>query len=433
MISLIKRYDVIAAAAFVFLACFLRMPSSSYAEEFKIGLVIGLTGSTAAWGTQTQNMAKIIQEEINAAGGFRVKGEEVKVVFRYYDSESSPEVGGTVTERAISDGCRIVMAGPQSAVSFASSERCERAKILYVDFASVTDKLGERGFKYYFRVSSPSKVSIRESMKYLLWQEKKTGVKLENVAIFTIDNVSGRVREKEYAELIPKLAPRWNIVESIKYPPKTSDFTIWLNGFKAKKVDILLGDQYPTDAILVTRQTRGINYNPIAIHGDHCGWQDPEYGKNLQWQAIGTTNTCDFSSFAKIPGLKMLNEKYKRRYGTDIANTGGNIACALTLVKDVVERAGSIEVETMRKAMVDTDLTRIGYKEGEWWWIKTYGVKFDASGEDIRASNITTVWTAPDRVEPVYPEEFATTVAPWPKMSWKELEAKYGSQFPLGR
>jgi hypothetical protein len=90
-------------------------------------------------------------------------------------------------------------------------------------------------------------------------------------------------------------------------------------------------------------------------------------------------------------------------------------------------------VEAMRKALVNTDITRKEYKEGEWWWIKTYGAKFDSTGQNVRASNVTSVWTSPTRMEPIYPEEFATTVAPWPKLPWKELEAKFGSQFPIGK
>jgi branched-chain amino acid transport system substrate-binding protein len=185
--------------------------------------------------------------------------------------------------------------------------------------------------------------------------------------------------------------------------------------------------------MLVARQCREINYNPIAIHGVHGGHYDPEYGQNLQWQAIGTTDTCYFSPFAKIPGLKQLNEKYKKRYGTDIPQNSGNIACGLTLIKDAVERAGSIDIEAMRKAVVATDITRKEYKEREWWWIKAYGCVFNETGQNTRASNVTNVWTSPTSFEQVYPAEFATTIAPWPKMTWQELEKKYASKYPIGK
>ncbi len=400
-------------------------------DELIIAVVAGLTGSTATWGNQAVNMAKIIEAEINAAGGFKIKGRNVKVVFKYYDSESNPQVGSSVTERAISDGARIVMAGPQSSVAFTSSELCERAGILFIDNYNTTDKLTERNFKYYFRINAPNAMATQNSIAYLLSQERKTGVKLKNVAIFTEDNVTGRSKGDMYAKYIPQLAPHWKVVSSVYFPANTRNFTIWLNDFKARKVDALLGDQYPTSAILVARQSREVNYNPVAIHGVHGGWYDPEYGENLQWMSIGTTDTCYFSPFAKIPGLQALNEKYRMKHGVDIPQNSANMACGITVVKDAVERAGSIDLKLMREALVNTKLTRKEYKEGEWWFIKTYDVMFDKTGQNIKASNVTNVWTSPTRMEPVYPENFATTSAPWPRLTWDQLEKQYGKKYPL--
>jgi branched-chain amino acid transport system substrate-binding protein len=419
-------------AFFIFCAVMPQQVQSAE-NEVVIAIVTGLTGSTATWGNQTLNMAKLIEEEITAAGGVKTKSGNIKVVFKYYDSESNPQVGSSVTERAIGDGAKFVLAGPQSSVGFTSSELCERAGILFVDFSNTTDKLSERGFKYFFRINAPNGMAVKNSINYLLYQEKKTGVKLKNVAIFSEDNVTGRSKGDMYAKHIPEMAPHWKVVNTVYFPANTKNFTIWLNDFKGKGVDALLGDQYPTTAILVARQCREIDYNPMTIHGVHGGWYDPEYGQNLQWMAIGTTDTCYFSPFSKIQGLSNLNEKYKKKYGGDIPQNAANIACGLTLVKDVVQRAGSIDVQALREAMVKTNLTRKEYKEGDWWYIKTYDVAFDQTGQNIKANNITSVWTTPTKMEPVYPEEFATATAQWPKLTWKELEKKYEKEFPIGK
>jgi len=431
----LRKCLVITIFVTMFFIVLTGIPQRSQAadDELVIAIVTGLTGSTATWGNQTLNMAKLIEEEINAAGGFKIKGRNVKVVFKYYDSESNPQVGSSVTERAIGDGAKFVMAGPQSSVGFTSSELCERAGILFIDFSNTTDKLSERNFKYFFRVNAPNGMAVKNSIDYLLYQEKKTGVKLKNVAIFSEDNVTGRSKGDMYAKFIPQMAPHWNIVSTVYFPANTKNFTIWLNDFKGKQVDALLGDQYPTTAILVARQSREIDYNPKAIHGVHGGWYDPEYGQNLQWMAIGTTDTCYFSPFSKISGLAALNEKYKKKYNGDIPQNAANIACGITVIKDAVERAGSIDIKTMREALLNTNLTRKEYKEGEWWFIKSYDVKFDQTGQNIKASNITSVWTSPTKMEPVYPEQFATTSAPWPKLTWSELEKQYGKMYPLGK
>lgn len=403
------------------------------AETLTIGIVTGLTGSTATWGSSVANMVQLISKEIDAAGGFKVKGRKVNVVFKTYDSESNPQVGSSVTERAISDGARIIMAGPQSSVDFAASEICERAGVIYINCYNTGDKLTQRGFKYYFRVNSAASMSIKDAVGYLLYQEKRTGHKLKNVAIFSQDDVTGRSKGAAYTAYITKSVPHWKIVSTVYFPTKTTNFIPWLKDFKDRNVDVLLGDQLPTNAILVTRQCREIDYNPVAIHGAQGGWYDPEYGKTLQWQAIGTTDTTDFSPFSKIPGLEKLNEKYKKLYGADIPQNAGLVAAGISVIKDAVTRAGSIDINAMRSALRQTDITRKEYKEGDWWYVDTYDCKFDETGQNVKASTVVNMWTSPTRFEVAFPAKYATTAIPsWPRLYWTELRNKYGSKFPLG-
>ncbi len=115
-----------------------------------IGFVHTMSGAMSMYGISSEAGGKIAMEEINAAGGFKVKGGKVQVVLKYYDTESSPEVSSSVTERAISDGARIIIMPPQSAASFTASERAERAGVLSVEPQCTADKLTERGFKYLF-------------------------------------------------------------------------------------------------------------------------------------------------------------------------------------------------------------------------------------------------------------------------------------------
>jgi branched-chain amino acid transport system substrate-binding protein len=128
-----------------------------------------------------------------------------------------------------------------------------------------------------------------------------------------------------------------------------------------------------------------------------------------------------------------LNEKYKKRYGIDLPQNAANIAVAISLAVDAVQRAGSLDSEALRNALVNTDLTKKGYKKGEFWWIETCGAKFDEKGQNIRMTSPTCMWTTPTRFEVVYPEEFAQTLAPWPRLTWEQLEKKYASQFPIGK
>ena len=161
MDKLIKKYRfgkiIFLLMAFIFgssLICVLGLPSAAQAEKLILGFVLGLTGGTAEWGAQEQSMTKLIDEEIQEAGGITVKGKKVEVVFKYYDTESTAEVSSIATQRAISDGAHILLAPPQSATTFTASERSERARVPMIDPFCTTTRLTERGFKYYFRINA---------------------------------------------------------------------------------------------------------------------------------------------------------------------------------------------------------------------------------------------------------------------------------------
>jgi branched-chain amino acid transport system substrate-binding protein len=410
---------------------FIQKGFSDAQETLKIGLITGLTGGTASWGAQIQRMGKILSEEINEAGGFKLGDRKVRVEFIYYDSESNPEVAATQAEKAISSGCKFISAGPQSAVDFTVSEHCERAGVIYVNACNVLDKLTERGYEHYFRSCGDIDVYVNESMNYLLEQEKRTGIKARKVAIFTADNVVCSFAGDKYKELIPKMAPHWEIAATVKYPEKSTDFTMWLNSFKAQKIDLLLGINYPSDSVFITRQLREINYTPLAIHGVLGGQYDPEYGNTLKWQSIYTTDTSYFSADLKIPGLAEFDKKYKERWGDSIPANSANLACGITLIKDTVERAGSLDTKALLTAMRATDITRVEYKKGEWWYIIPSGCKFNKQGENVRQRGVTTMWVSPVDQKPVFPFEYATHNAPWPRPAWEEIEKEYGSKYPL--
>ncbi len=394
-------------------------------EVFKIAIITGLTGGTATWGKQAQTMGQLIEDEIDAAGGITVGGKKVQVDFKYYDSESKAEVAATQTRKAIAEGCKIVMAGPQSAADFSASEICERAKVIYVNPYNVLDDLAERGYKYYFRTAGDIAVYVESAMDYLLWQEQQTGRKASKVAIFTNDNVVCSFGGKKFEELIPKMAPHWEIVGNVYYPADATDLTIFLLDMKAKGAELLLGAAYPVDSVLIARTLKELDYNLLAVHGVLGGNYDPEYGKSLQWMSIDTTVTAYFSPFLDIPGLAEFNQKYKARFGVDIPNNSANIACALTMVKDALERAGSTDIEALRKAMAETDFTKVAYEEGQWWYVIPEGCKFNEKGENIRQRGVTTKWVNPTTQKPIFPAAFAAEEQSWPRATWKQLEEKH--------
>jgi branched-chain amino acid transport system substrate-binding protein len=84
------------------------------------------------------------------------------------------------------------------------------------------------------------------------------------------------------------------------------------------------------------------------------------------------------------------------------------------LIKDVLERAGSIDKEKIRKALVETDM-----KIREKGNILHYGIKFDEKGQNIYATELINQVQGGQFV-PVWAPEFALAKPIWPFPGWKK-------------
>ena len=66
-------------------------------EAYKIGAVLSISGPASSLGIPEDNTAKMMEDQINAAGG--INGHPIKMVI--YDDETSPEKCATLTTRLV--------------------------------------------------------------------------------------------------------------------------------------------------------------------------------------------------------------------------------------------------------------------------------------------------------------------------------------------
>jgi branched-chain amino acid transport system substrate-binding protein len=117
----------------------------------------------------------------------------------------------------------------------------------------------------------------------------------------------------------------------------------------------------------------------------------------------GTMNV-DFTQFEvnerMAPGVKRFAEEYRRRYGSEprsghsLANYTGARVCL-----DAVQRAGGLEADRVRAAMLATDLPDGATPSG-------WGMRFDERGQNTRAKPFVLQWQSGKQVT-VSPAEAA--------------------------
>jgi len=144
---------------------------------YKVGAVVSTTGGASSLGIPEENTAKMIEEEINAAGG--INGHELKVII--YDDESSAEKCATLTTRLIEQDNVLAIVGPTtSGNSMAIIDIVTNAKIPLVSCAASAAIVNPVEDRYWvFKTPQTDKEAVTEIYTYM----EKNGI--TKVALIT--------------------------------------------------------------------------------------------------------------------------------------------------------------------------------------------------------------------------------------------------------
>src|SRR5512139_1111609 len=141
------------AFASVTAALFLCLGFAAPAEPIKVGVVLPLTGSEAAFGEIERNSFKMAAEEINAKGG--VKGNKLELLFE--DDTGKPEVGRSAVEKLISrDKVAVITGGYSSSCTIAATAVAQQFKVPFLVTTGSADEITEKGYEYVFRINPPA-------------------------------------------------------------------------------------------------------------------------------------------------------------------------------------------------------------------------------------------------------------------------------------
>lgn len=388
-------------------------PAGAQEKVVKVGNIEPLSGPSASVGQQGKNAREMAVEEINAAGGIKSLGG-AKLQMIYADSESKPEKGVAEAERMINTEKVDVLTGCwNSAVTYPVTAVAERYGIPFVVPVSVADKITEQGFKNVFRIAAKDSWWTRDQFAFLKDVQQEFGVKVSKLA-FVYENGDWG---KGFAEQWKKLAQEggYEVVLDEPYPSTSTDLSPVVQKIKRAKPDVLLLVSNAADAILLTNTLAEYKVDLKAIIASGGGHADPSFLKATGANSKYLFDIVEWETDVNKPGAKEANEKYKAKYGENLTGEAVDAYLAMYVLKDALERAGSLDPAKIRDALRTTNLTGgpgmiVGYD----------AVQFDESGQNKNASlvivQVNDLGKGPERI----------TV--WPKAARR---AGYAPVFPI--
>ena len=410
----------------IFMSLFLLMvfsnPVPAQQKVIKIGAVYPLTGNIASTGLDCRRGVDLAVDIINgkydldlplakSEGLPNLGGAKLEIV--YADTKGDPKNGMSEAERLIAQEKVVAMIGAyQSSVTKTASQATERLKIPYVCSDSSSPTLTERAYKYFFRVSPHDAIFAHDQLVFLKDLEKKTGKKIQTVALLYENTEFGSNAGKYLKKYAQEFG--YKVVADVSYSANATDVTSEVGTLVKSKPDVLMHASYITDAILFTKTFKEMGFAPKGIL-TMAGYIEPGYLPAVKadgnYIIIRSTFALDLAK--KKPLVAKVNQLFKKKYGIDMSENAARSFMAPFVLADAINRAKTTESEAVVKALLATNITG---KQVIYPW---KGIKFDpASHQNIYAQGTLVQIQNQDYVT-VWPFASAAKEVVWPFPAWK--------------
>ena len=305
-------------------------------EPIKIGVLIGLTGSSAVAGNDSYKCMQIAAEEVNAAGG--VMGRPIKLVVQ--DDEGRPKAGvDGANLLADVEKVTVAVGAYSSGIALPAGQVFNEKKVVWVTDAT-TNKLKTIG-PYVFDVAglADQEAALVDFVK--ADNADKREIKL--AGLFP-NNPIGQDRDSVSRQRSKELGLTW--VHSMLYQVGATDFRAELQKLMDSKADAILTDVYDNDAQVQQRQLYEMG---VTDFSKFYGYNPGEYG-TLEPKLKEGLKGLDYVTAG--PRAEAFTKKYIDKYGKIYTDAWAPpFYDAVWIVATAINLAHSLDSTKIRDAM----------------------------------------------------------------------------------
>jgi branched-chain amino acid transport system substrate-binding protein len=382
-------------------------------QRFRIGCANPLTGTFGKDGNLVKDAYSFWADLVNSKGGIEVKGKKYPVGLDFIDDRSNAAENARFTEKLITDDkVDFVLGGFGSDSVFAGSAVAEKYRHPLISGAASSDKLFERGFKYYFSTLGKATEEVRGCVDIvqILSPKPKTGAIIGSDILFTALACEGY---KKYAGQ--------NGIEIIHFelfPITLQDYDSMLLKVKQKNPDVLFVGSHLMVAMKAVKALKEIDFTPKMVTFSY-GPTVPDFIKNLGKDAEYVVAASEWAPSLpyKDPFFgtaKEFNENYFKRYGRYPDYVEAASAAGAYALQVAIERLG------ITPPVKEADRVRVMEELHKQTLTTFYGtVKFGVDGAN-EAHPPVAVQVQSGKLVNVFPKNAAEAKPLYPMKPWKE-------------
>lgn len=372
-------------------------PTPPNAGPIRIGIVAPISGPLARFGQAHLQGYDVALEEINQAGG--VLGQPLELIFE--DDGSTPAAAAKAVEKlATEKNVPLIIGAYSSSATLLAAGMAERHQVPLIIPTAAADEITKQGYRWVFRIAAPSQVYTETLLDFMdqIHSPERLAIVFENTGFGT--SVAEAAERQAGARDI-------DVVAYQAYQTGATGFELLLKEVKTTEPDAVLFVSYLDDAVSLMEHSRAVDFNPPMFAAAGAGFGLPDFVMLAGPVAEYTISVTQWTPDAQWPGVAQFTEQFRAEYGFSPQYHSAEAYSALRVAVDALERAGSLDRDTIRDALNTTDMLSI------------FGnIRFNERGQNHHPMLVTQVIDG--QFVTVYPPEVAARPPIYPAPSWNE-------------
>lgn len=321
------------------------------------------TGPIASFGEPTPWVDDRAVAEINRDGGIYLKemGKKVPIKVKILDTESNPTKAGEIASRLIvKDKVDLMVFYHTPDTVNPVSSICERYRVPGISLDSPLEPWLEGGSYHWVYHAFWSVEKDIVPVYTGMWEEVKTN---KVVGILMANDPDGVAWSAVFKKVGGAMG--YSFVDLGRFPYFNKDFSAFISAWKKENVEILLGNTIPPDFATAWRQCQRLGFRPkVATIGkailfpSAVGALGGDLPNGLTTE-IWWSPHHPFKSSLTGESAKELCDDWTKDTGKEWTQPIGYKHAGYEIAADVLRRAGSIDKETLRRAIADTSMSTI--------------------------------------------------------------------------
>ncbi len=396
----------------------------SHPDVVRVGAIYPLSGSLASTGQSLTQAVSLAQEIVNeeydldlplaqSSGLPGLGNARLEVVFA--DHEGDPERGAEVATGLIEgdaltegEGVTALLGCYNSSVTARASQIAEASGVPFLNAASTSPTLTERGYRWFFRTTADDAIFAKNFFQFLQEVDEQQGLRTRDVALVYENTLWGTgvsQMEKTYAGQFG-----FNVVADVPYASDAESVEQEVKTLLETGAPIVMQASYVGDAILTIQTYEEMGFQPTALLAMDAGFISPGFVERVGAEAsyVLSREVWAQDLGEQRPLVQQVDDLYVEMYGGHMDGNSARAFTGLLVLADAINRAGSTDPEAIREALLETDIP------GERMIMPWEGVRFDAeTGQNLLARGIIVqLWDGVYHT--VWPWDMASEELVWP-------------------